>query len=61
MNWKDASKLIFWASLPFSASERSVGFDLIGLGQLGTWVEFEDRIEVTNYRGSDLLGTFTDS
>ncbi|KAL7198502.1 hypothetical protein ACSBR2_020902 [Camellia fascicularis] len=61
VNWKEASKLIFWASLPFSASERSVGFDLIGLGQLGTWVEFEDRIEVTNYRGSDLLGTFTDS
>ncbi|KAF5937542.1 hypothetical protein HYC85_025048 [Camellia sinensis] len=61
VNWKEASKLIFWASLPFSASERSVGFDLIGLGQLGTWVEFEDRIEVTNYRGSDILGTFTDS
>ncbi|XAR58585.1 hypothetical protein NMG60_11014052 [Bertholletia excelsa] len=60
VNWKEASKLIFWASSSLAVSERSLGFVLVGLNHLGTWNEFQDRIEETNCRGSDLVGIITD-
>uniref|UniRef100_A0A5B7BG40 Uncharacterized protein n=1 Tax=Davidia involucrata TaxID=16924 RepID=A0A5B7BG40_DAVIN len=57
VDWKEASKLIYWASLSSAVSDRSVGFEFIRVDQLGSWIESKRRIEVTNYRGSDLLGT----
>ncbi|KAL6968270.1 hypothetical protein U1Q18_046312 [Sarracenia purpurea var. burkii] len=52
VNWKEASKLMFWAS----ASERGLGFGLIGLDPVGSWVEFKDKLDVMSCRGSDILG-----
>lgn len=52
VDWKEASKLMFWAV----AAERGLGFGF-GLDRMGSWAEFRDRVEVTSYRGSDILGT----
>lgn len=54
VDWKEASKLMFWAV----AAERGLGFGFgFGLDRMGSWAEFRDRVEVTSYRGSDILGT----
>lgn len=50
VDWKEASKFMFWAAV----AERGLGF---GLDRMGSWAEFRDRVEVTSYRGSDILGT----
>ncbi|KAF7120893.1 hypothetical protein RHSIM_Rhsim13G0029700 [Rhododendron simsii] len=52
VDWKEASKLMFWAV----AAERGLGFGF-GLDRMGSWAEIRDRVEVTSYRGSDILGT----
>ncbi|XP_059625937.1 uncharacterized protein LOC132268990 [Cornus florida] len=57
VDWKEASKLIYSASLSSSMLHTSLGFDSIGLDQLGSWIESKCVFEVTNCRGSDLLGT----
>ncbi|GFZ04774.1 hypothetical protein Acr_17g0003460 [Actinidia rufa] len=51
VDWREAARLIFWASV----AKRGLGFGLIELERVGDWVEFRERFEVTNYRGSDIL------
>ncbi|XP_052187312.1 uncharacterized protein LOC127798057 [Diospyros lotus] len=53
VDWKEASMLICWATSPLIR----LGFGFLGLDQLGAWAEFKDRLRLTNFRGSELIGT----
>jgi len=52
VDWREASKLMFWAC----AAERELGLGF-GLDLMGSWADFRSRVEVTSYKGSELLGT----
>ncbi|XP_047308856.1 uncharacterized protein LOC124912303 [Impatiens glandulifera] len=49
-NWKEASKVILWSSLPLTAS---LLLDLYRVDD--SWNEFRSRVEVTSFRGNDYL------
>lgn len=53
-NWKEASRLISWTSLPLTASGKGLQSHLY---RVGTWNDFRNSVQITSFRGNELLLT----